>query len=204
MATSATPQNTDFSRDILGRYVCNGLDEALASANAHPFDVIVLGGGSFGPIFAQHLLYRDTTRARRILVLEAGRFALPEHVQNLPMLGLNPPPPTNVDPGVLRNEVWGLPWRSNVPGGFPGLAYALGGRSLFFGGWSPRLLASELPAVWPAAVTSDLNGPLAGGAAGYFAQAAAQIGTDVTNDFIFGQLHEALRARLKQGSMPAM
>jgi hypothetical protein len=105
MATSATPQNTDFSRDILGRYVCNGLDEALASANAHPFDVIVLGGGSFGPIFAQHLLYRDTTRARRILVLEAGRFALPEHVQNLPMLGLNPPPPTNVDPGVLRNEV---------------------------------------------------------------------------------------------------
>jgi hypothetical protein len=199
MATSTTPQNTDFSRDILGRYVCNGLDEALASANAHPFDVIVLGGGSFGPIFAQHLLYRDTTRARRILVLEAGRFALPEHVQNLPMLGLNPPPPTNVDPGVLRNEVWGLPWRSNVPGGFPGLAYALGGRSLFFGGWSPRLLPSELPAVWPAAVTNDLNGPLAAGRPGYFAQAAAQIGTDVTNDFIFGPLHEALRAQLKQG-----
>ena len=199
MATSATPQNTDFSRDILGRYVCNGLDEALASANAHPFDIIILGGGSFGPIFAQHLLYRDTTRARRILVLEAGRFALPEHVQNLPMLGLNPPPPTNVDPGVLRNEVWGLPWRSNVPGGFPGLAYALGGRSLFFGGWSPRLLPSELPAAWPAAVTNDLNGPLAGGAPGYFAQAAAQIGTDVTNDFIFGPLHEALRAQLKQG-----
>ena len=126
-------------------------------------------------------------------------FALPEHVQNLPMLGLNPPPPTNVDPGVLRNEVWGLPWRSNVPGGFPGLAYALGGRSLFFGGWSPRLLPSELPAAWPAAVTNDLNGPLAGGAPGYFAQAAAQIGTDVTNDFIFGPLHEALRAQLKQG-----
>jgi len=61
------------------------------------------------------------------LILEAGRFALPEHVQNLPMLGLNPPPPTNTDPGVLRNEVWGLPWRSDVPGGFPGLAYALGG-----------------------------------------------------------------------------
>ena len=199
MATSATPQNTDFSRDILGRYVCNGLDEALASANAHPFDIIVLGGGSFGPIFAQHLLYRDTTRARRILILEAGRFALPEHVQNLPMLGLNPPPPTNTDPGVLRNEVWGLPWRSDVPGGFPGLAYALGGRSLFFGGWSPQLLASELPAAWPTTVVNDLNGPLPGGGPGYFAQAAAQIGTDVTNDFIFGPLHEALRAQLKQG-----
>src|SRR5262249_24193721 len=92
-----------------------------------------------------------------------------------------------------------LPWRSDVPGGFPGLAYALGGRSLFFGGWSPQLLASELPTSWPAAVINDLNGPLAGGAPGYFAQAAAQIGTDVTNDFIFGPLHEALRAQLKQG-----
>src|SRR4029077_18289650 len=65
--------------------------------------------------------------------------------------------------------------------------------------WSPRLLASELPAVWPVAVTNDLNGPLPGGVPGYFAQAAAQIGTDVTNDFIFGPLHEALRAQLKQG-----
>ena len=200
MPTSATAQNTDFSHDVLGRYVCNGLDEALASAGAHPFDVIVVGGGSFGPIFAQHLLYRDTGRARRILILEAGRLTLPEHVQNLPILGLNVPPPTTVDPGVVRNEVWGLPWRTDVPGGFPGLAYALGGRSLFFGGWSPRLLDTELPAaVWPAAVVDELNGPLANGAPGYFAQAAAQIGTDVTNDFIFGPLHEAMRDQLKQG-----
>ena len=48
-------------------------------------------------------------------------------------------------------------------------------------------------------MVNDLNGPLSGGAHGYFAQAAAQIGTDVTNDFIFGPLHEALRDRLKQG-----
>src|SRR4051794_4334247 len=54
MATSATPQNTDFSRDVLGRYVCNGFDEVFASAGSNPFDIIVLGGGSFGPIFAQH------------------------------------------------------------------------------------------------------------------------------------------------------
>jgi hypothetical protein len=63
--TSSSPQNTDFTRDVLGRYICNGLDEALASSdtslnpNARPFDVIVVGGGSFGPIFAQHLLYAD-------------------------------------------------------------------------------------------------------------------------------------------------
>jgi hypothetical protein len=31
MPTSPTPQTTDFTRDVLGRYTCNGLDEALAS-----------------------------------------------------------------------------------------------------------------------------------------------------------------------------
>jgi hypothetical protein len=99
MPTSSIPQNTDFTRDVLGRYVCNGLDEALVSSdpslnpNARPFDVIVVGGGSFGPILAQHLLYADQARSRRTLVLEAGRLVLTEHVQNLPILGLNVPGP---------------------------------------------------------------------------------------------------------------
>lgn len=206
MPTSPTPQTTDFTRDVLGRYTCNGLDEALAStdptrsANARPFDVIIVGGGSFGPIFAQHLMYRDPTGARRILVLEAGPLMLPEHVQNLPMLGLNVPGPTSVDPGVTRNEVWGLPWRTDVPRGFPGLAYCLGGRSVYFGGWSPQLLASELPAdAWPATAIAELNGPLPDGSNGYFRQAAEQIGTNATNDFIFGPMHTALRTQLKQG-----
>ena len=205
MPTSPTPQNTDFTRDVLGRYVCNGLDEALASSdttlnlNARPFDVIVVGGGSFGPIFAQHLLYTDQARSRRILVLEAGRLVLTEHVQNLPILGLNVPGPITNDPGVARAEVWGMPWRTDVPAGFPGLAYCLGGRSVYFGGWSPRLLPSELPVAWPTAAVNDLTGPLPGGGDGYFRQAADQIGTSVTNDFIFGDLHTALRAQLRQG-----
>jgi hypothetical protein len=55
MPTSSTPRNTDFTRDVLGRYVCNGLDEPLASTdtnldpNVRPFDMIVVGGRSFGP-----------------------------------------------------------------------------------------------------------------------------------------------------------
>src|SRR5690349_8254159 len=138
--TSQTVQYTDFSKDILGRYICNGLDEALRSTSgrvdAKPFDIIIIGGGSFGGALAQHLLYSDKSRAHRILLLEAGPFALAEHVQNLPTLGLAAPGPTTVDPGVARAEVWGLPWRTDVPKGFPGLAYCLGGRSVFFGGWS--------------------------------------------------------------------
>jgi choline dehydrogenase-like flavoprotein len=206
MATSSTPQVTDFTRDVIGRYVCDGLDEALRSADIHalrpdgssqedarPFDVIVIGGGSFGPIVAQHLFNNDKTHSHRILVLEAGRFVLTEHVQNLPMLGLDPPGPTLVDPGVPRNEVWGLPWRSDVRAGFPGLAFCVGGRSLFFGGWSPQLLNAEMPqGRWPAAVVTDLNNQ-------YFDEASQQIGTDVTNDFIDGPLHRALRQQLFDG-----
>lgn len=197
--TSPVAQNTDFSRDILGRYTCNGLDEALRSTDssvrpdARPFDVIIVGGGSFAGVLAQHLLFQDKLRRHRILILDAGRMALPEHVQNLPFLGLGAPGPITVDPGVARAEVWGLPWRSNVGRGFPGLAYCLGGRSLLFGGWSPRLLDSEMPApAWPAAIVNDLK------AQGYFDQAADQIGTSATNDFIFGPMHEAMRAQLRQ------
>lgn len=197
MPTSPTPQTTDFSLDVLGRYICNGLDEALRSTDknvrpdARPFDIIVIGGGSFGPILAQHLLFDDKTRSHRILVLEAGQFVIPEHVQNLPMLGLGVPGPTTNDPGNPRKEVWGLPWRSNV--GFPGLAYCVGGRSIYFGGWSPQLLDTEMPSDrWASTVVTDLKDQ-------YFLEAREQIGTDVTNDFIHGELHEVLRQQLFEG-----
>jgi choline dehydrogenase-like flavoprotein len=206
--TAPTAQYTDFSLDVLGRYVCNGLDEALHSTDpganrpsgesqedARPFDAVVIGGGSFGPVFAQHLLYRDSTHSHRVLVLEAGPLSLPEHVQNLPMIGLGVPPPAVDDPG-RRNEVWGLPWRSQV--GFPGLAYTLGGRSVFFGGWAPELLESET-ASWPPAVLAELRHPLPDGRDGYFRQASEQIGVTETNDFVFGDLQDALRRRLFDG-----
>jgi len=106
--TSPSSQRTDFTLDVMGRYVCNGLDEAIRSTDrsidpdAKPFDYIVIGGGSFGSVFASHVLSLDHTRSHRILVLEAGPFLFPEHVQNLP-------------PPLSTNEVWGVPWNSDSP-----------------------------------------------------------------------------------------
>src|SRR5262249_12815159 len=84
MIAARIPQDTTFSFDVLGRYACNTLDEALDSTNptlpdqadARPFDAIILGGGSFGAVLAARLFNLDRTHAHRILVLEAGPLVL--------------------------------------------------------------------------------------------------------------------------------
>jgi choline dehydrogenase-like flavoprotein len=207
MSIGSASQPTDFALDVLGRYVCNSFDEALASSdpayranakdvNGNPllprgdmrrFDFIIIGGGTFGAAVAEHLWFRSTSRSERILVLEAGPFLLAEHMQNLPSLGLG-------------REVWGLSWNSDAILGYAasGLAYCVGGRSLWWGGWSPRLLDAETPAaVWPKAVLDDLNAKkLSNGDNGYFRQSGQQIGVTATNDYIFGELHNAMREQL--------
>lgn len=217
--TNPTPQTTDFTRDVVGRYICNGLDEALRStdtgirADARPFDTIIVGGGTFGTVIAQQLYAEDHQGQHRVLVLEGGPFVLTEHVQNLPMLGIGPPGATSIaelraqNPEQQRQwsrEVWGLPWHSSQP--FPGLAYCIGGRSLFWGGWSPQLLPGEMPTRqmnggmnnrWPENVVDELQALPSGDS--YFHQAADQIGVTETNDFMFGALHEHLRKQLFDG-----
>ena len=34
MATSGVPQTTDFTRDVLGRFICNGMSEYFLDAKA--------------------------------------------------------------------------------------------------------------------------------------------------------------------------
>jgi choline dehydrogenase-like flavoprotein len=196
----AAPEFTTFSLDNAGRYMCNTAHEALTSAgrdvgigtppaDARPFDVIVLGGGTFGSIIAQHIFDNDTTRSRRILVLERGPYVLPEHFQNAPFMGGLPD--------------WKRPWDTTVPGNNPGLRVCLGGRSLEWGGWSPEPLNAEL-ADWPPTVVGALQNPVLvaghpGPAPSYFQQAAEQIGAADTNDYIYGPLHTALREQLANG-----
>jgi len=208
-----TTEYTTFTRDVLGRYVCNTFQEALVTVDPNaraaaglpprgdlrPFDFIIIGGGTFGAALAEHLWFRSTSRSERILVLDGGPFLLAEHVQNLPALGLNAGGPRKDH--LSQNEVWGLAWNTSDPVGFPGLAYCVGGRSVFWGGWSPRLLDSELPKnVWPQAVLDDLTPKnLPDGRKGYFRQSSDQIGVTETNDFIFGDLQRAMRKQLFDG-----
>ncbi|HVG23651.1 MAG TPA: family 16 glycoside hydrolase [Thermoanaerobaculia bacterium] len=186
---------TSFSRDVLGRFICNHPSEV----SGRPFDAVIIGGGTFGAVIAEHLWFRGNEgaarpRPYRVIVLEAGNFVLPEHVQNIGLRGLDPPGPTRLDdyrkeqnnaadPLPPRNQVWGTPWLSDVP--FTGLAYCLGGRSLYWGGWSPQLLHAEM-ATWPSELVAQLE-------ARYFGEATRQIGVDAANDFIFGELHSKFR-----------
>ena len=156
-------QRTMLGMDVLSRFGCNTWDEATAGST-RPFDAIVIGRGMIGGYCADKVygdgqtaglkvlvadkVYGDGQTARlKVLVLDAGPFVVPTHVQNLPRAGLNVPGPLlpSNDPGVARDLVWGMPWRSNV--GFIGQAYCVRGKSLYWRGWCPRLLADPPLAV---------------------------------------------------------
>ncbi len=195
-------QDTTFSEDVLGRYVCNTWAEVMAAqgAGGYPFDAIVIGSGMFGAYCAEKLYRRGASQAFRILVLDAGAYVLPSHVQNLPQrLGgtIGGSPLRTRDTGT-QNAIWGMPWISNQ--GFPGLAYAIGGRSLFWGGWSPRLTDADL-AAWPADVRAYLTGP-----EGY-AKTEEEIGVSPSTDYIVqADLYKALLGAFQaaQPSIPAI
>lgn len=228
-----TTEDTSFTHDILGRYLCNTFAEAK---NSGTFDVIIVGGGTFGLTLAEDLFERSRPLGAtikpgnyRILVLEGGPFTLPEHVQDLPSMNLASPGPVQADPATLQDtpsgprmlsagnalpatrlelimsgldkqavfENWGMPWNSSIR--FGGLAYCLGGRSLYFGGWSPRYLATEMETApadpvksafpWPQTVADDLNKR-------YFLEGARQTGASTSNDYIAGTMHNFFREKL--------
>ena len=192
-------QQTDFGYDVVPRYICNNWREITAAQapGAYPFDVVIIGAGMFGGYCAEKLYRHGGGAALRILLLDAGAFLLQSHIQNLPQqLGGKVGGPNNLrmrdDATGAQNVIWGMPWISNEA--FPGLAYAIGGRSLFWGGWSPALTPADL-AAWPGDVVTYLNG-----ADGY-AATATEIGSAVTTDFI---RHTALFTALLNGIQGAL
>jgi len=191
-------QQTEFSHDALGRWVCSSWSD-VSNNGGDPFDVVVIGAGMFGGYIADKLYRHAENIGLRVLVVDGGSFLLPTHVQNLPRLGLSGPQEQVVasnaqDPGPQK-LVWGHPWHSNQA--FPGLAYCFGGRSIFWGGWSPKLTSADLgtrpadQATWPADAVAFLN-------ANYDA-VAEEMGVQPTDDFISANsdLVKQLKARFK-------
>lgn len=189
-------QRTTLGIDVLSRFVCNTWDEATAGG-ARPFDAVVIGAGMFGGYCADKIFRFGQAAGLKVLVLDAGPFLVGTHVQNLPDAGLNVPDPITPanDPGVARDLVWGIPWRGNVD--FIGQAYCIGGKSLYWGGWCPRLLAGDL-AAWPPTVAQYLNQN--------YPVLEQQTGVDVKTDFIQGPLFNLLKQRIstfiQNGSVP--
>src|SRR5205807_708548 len=189
-------QQTAFTSDVVGRYICNNWQEIVAAqgAGAYPFDAVVIGAGMFGAYCAEKLYRSGAASALRILLVDAGAFLLQSHIQNLPQqLGGKIGGPnylrTRDDTSGAQNVIWGMPWISNEA--FPGLAYCIGGRSLFWGGWSPPLTDADL-ANWPNDVTAYLNS-----ATGY-TSTELEIRTATTTDFITNTaLFGALLAKIK-------
>jgi hypothetical protein len=179
-------QQTTLGLDALSRFVCNTWDEATAGAT-RAFDAVVIGAGMFGGYCAEKIYRFGAAGNLKVLVLDAGPFLLPTHLQNLPNIGFDVPDPLlpSNDPRVPRDLVWGMPWRSNVP--FIGQAYCVGGKSLYWGGWCPRLLASDL-AAWPPTVAQYLttNYPLI----------EDQTGVSDKAQFIQGPLFNLLKQRV--------
>jgi GMC oxidoreductase len=173
-------QDTTFSTDALGRYTCSTWQEATGNGGP-PFSAVVIGAGMYGAYFATKIYRRHP--GKRVLLLDAGRFLVAEHVQNLGRIGLDVPGPIwpANDPGVARALVWGLPWRGNVE--FPGLAYCSGGKSLYWGGWCPRLTATDLQQ-WPASTAQYLTDN--------YTDVESETGVVPATDFISGDLYLTL------------
>jgi GMC oxidoreductase len=179
-------QRTTLGLDVLSRFVCNTWEEATANGTRH-FDAVVIGAGMFGGYCADKIYELGEGDGLKVLVLDAGPFLIPTHVQNLPSIGLNVPDPLFPanDPGIPRDLVWGMAWRGNVP--FIGQAYCIGGKSLYWGGWCPRLQPSDLSA-WPPTVATYLNNN--------YPVLEQQTGVSVATDFIQGALFNLLKQRV--------
>jgi choline dehydrogenase-like flavoprotein len=174
-------QETSFSVDAIARNFCNTWEEAMTNP---AFDVVVIGCGMYGGYCADKLFRGSKTK--RTLLLEAGAFLIAEHFQNLPNIGLNVPDPMDPadDKGSPREIVWRIPWRGNTS--FVGTPYCVGGKSVYWGGWCPRLTDSNLTG-WPPTVAKYFKD--------HYAEVEMQLGVAESAEFIQGPLYQSLWAR---------
>ncbi|MBW4448288.1 MAG: DUF1080 domain-containing protein [Spirirestis rafaelensis WJT71-NPBG6] len=189
-------QRTTFSIDAIARFVCNTWEEILAAQAGGEFDAVVIGSGMYGAYTATKLFEfgrrtANPDQAPRVLVLESGPFLISEHVQNLTRVGdIGSLVEENlVDPGQVRGSSFVQHHR------------CIGGKSLFWGGWTPRLVDADVEKVdengdrlWPKDVQEYLfrktqpDGSVSDG----YEFIEREIGAYPVQDFIKGSLYDAL------------
>jgi GMC oxidoreductase len=181
-------QDTIFSIDPIGNRICTAWDKVNKANETQRFDIVIVGAGMFGAYCAEKLFRRDTSNRLRILVLDAGAFFLPTHVNNLPV------------GGMPQDVVWARPWTGEAPyvtdKNGRALAFCVGGRSLFWAGWAPELMPDDLEK-WPEDVRKFLNSD-----EGYD-HTATEIASNQRTEFIvktdtYKKLDKALRAAAKE------
>ncbi|MES4903425.1 MULTISPECIES: GMC oxidoreductase [unclassified Streptomyces] len=158
-------------------------------------DVIIVGAGTFGSVLAWQL--GQGGGGVSTLLLESGRLARTEHVQNAPPAEETVPPPCLFEPVTAHGAEsapagrgrWRVPWRSDLP--YHGLAYGVGGRSLFWGAYCvwPVLDQEGIRDRWPAGVMAELTDR-------YLPAAAKLLGLSRAAPHFDGELNRRLRGRL--------
>src|SRR5258708_16562531 len=83
-------QQTAFSHDVLGRWVCSTWPE-VSNNGGDPFDIVGIGSGLFGGYIADKLYRGGEKLPLRVLVVEARAVLLPSPVQNMPRPGVTSP-----------------------------------------------------------------------------------------------------------------
>lgn len=159
-------------------------DLAPKDPKQKPFDVIVIGSGMAGGVLAERL----SDNKVRTLVLEAGGVPLETHIANLPRSHRS----------GFQKHVWQR-WSDfgvrNYENGGPNNKYDgrqgfnLGGRSVFWGGFIPRMTSPELD-FWPQQLKWDLEDR-------YYAQAEELMGLSIAPFTSFSRsIHRLLREEL--------
>lgn len=144
-------KSSDMTFPIPGPVVETGwAQRTLFEPEADPettYDVIVIGSGMAGGTLADHL----ADSGLNVLLLEAGGYLFPTHIGNLPR-----PQST---PGAFSKHIWAM-WErfksinyEKPPGSdyVGGQGFNLGGRSVFWGGFIPRMTSWELDR-WPTSI----------------------------------------------------
>jgi choline dehydrogenase-like flavoprotein len=186
-------QRTTFAVDALARFTCNTWEEILGAQAGGEFDIVIVGSGMYGAyaaakLFEQGRRMNQSQDAPRILVLESGPFLISEHIQNITRRG------TPLGATVAEDLVG--PGQTNEPS-LVKHSRCVGGKSLFWGGWSPRYQPQDMQKLdaagdplWPQEVATYL---FQTGYRGGYEYTEKEIGVYPVQDFINGPLYAALK-----------